>query len=72
MEWYPYETAPKDGTSVLLKVKTNSLVILTGWYVDTEQRTKGQKDKWEKWMIACMGEILPYEVIEWAPLPVST
>ena len=56
--WLPMNTAPKNGESVLIRVRTESLIVMTCWW---EAEKVG-------WQVACMGELLPYEASAWRPL----
>lgn len=68
-EWQPIETAPLDGTEVLLGlVMATSWVVRNGWYDDPEDGTPAG------WWGAnsCTSESLlhgPYEPTCWMPLP---
>lgn len=57
VEWRPIETAPKDGTEVLVQMAPK--VIRLGWYFKPSSRTEGWCDENGK-------RIIP---THWLPLP---
>ena len=57
MSWQPIETAPKDGTEVLVQMAPK--VIRLGWYFKPSSRTEGWCNKNGK-------RIIP---THWLPLP---
>ena len=55
MEWQPIETAPKDGTRVLVYDKADDEILVCYWY-----------DKWE---LVYGGYVPDESVTHWMPLP---
>lgn len=62
--WQPIETAPKDGTWVLLWCRSNNPLILVGGY----SREFLQDYSWEGWIDRYNGEDVPTPT-HWRPLP---
>jgi len=56
-EWRDIESAPKDGTEVLVELRPK--VIRLGWYFKRSSRTEGWCDENGK----------PITPVRWAPLP---
>lgn len=56
--WRPIETAPKDGTRVLLHRDGWAEHTAVGWYDDVRR----------EWRPVC-GDVFPGDVIHWLPLP---
>ena len=71
MEWQPIETAPKDGTHVLLFYPHYKLPVCIGNYIQTERREHGvviyQKEYWSSRSWLEIGDIP--EPTHWMPLP---
>lgn len=72
MDWQPIETAPKDGTQVLLYVAEYEPPLFVGSFTYTEL-SKDHEDYWEGWSFA--EEILSNHVdiepepTHWMPEP---
>ncbi len=49
MNWKPIESAPKDGTTILLYYPNEGSVITSGWWEETPR--EWDKD-WGEWKIA--------------------
>lgn len=76
MSWQPIETAPKDGTNIIL---SNGQSVAQGWWMDEpgyirehrdeDGRYLGQdeSDGYQGWM-DCDGGMLP-DPTHWQPLP---
>jgi hypothetical protein len=71
MTWQPIETAPKDGTQVLLLLKNGTRVYL-GWFVDSEDFQYGKsvrrRQSWtiDSWFSLGRGDPEP---MHWMPIP---
>lgn len=74
-EWRPIESAPKDGTEVLLFIPGRRAEL--GWWYESQEYAYGKlKRKTEKWMwgsgmqgILSMTGDAPPEPTHWMPLP---
>lgn len=69
-EWQPIETAPKDGTDVILLFETGSATV--GHYYVTERLSFGKSvSKSEGWVWTGKGFMGSIDVIptHWMPLP---
>tara|TARA_R110000764_G_scaffold116029_1_gene202950 strand:- start:17863 stop:18231 length:369 start_codon:yes stop_codon:yes gene_type:complete len=68
--WQPIETAPKDGTKVILRFKTDEgkIEVLDGWF---RQDGTEYKNKWER--ISSSADSYSYfsfgKITHWMPLP---
>lgn len=65
MEWQPIETAPKDGTAILIwdtYVHDLSMPVVGSWVENTDY---GGEFEWEHWK---SGGVL-YNPTHWMPLP---
>jgi len=60
MDWQPIETAPKDGTRVLLVEAEQPTGVSTGWWTMAGWRDFGD--------IGCSG-LADYSPTHWMPLP---
>ena len=69
MHWQTIETAPKDGTRVLLAFDAR---VLVGWWVDEVTTRYGREHRrHQEWHAEGMGTLWrPYETpTHWMPLP---
>lgn len=74
IEWQPIETAPKDGTRVLLGFERNRSNIEIGWWEDSEHRRFGQiVSETHEWRqlnpYAHLSQALPPQPKWWMPIP---
>lgn len=60
-EWQPIETAPKDGTKVILCEADQPSDVCMGWFMEGEWRDYGD--------LGCNG-MCNYEPTHWMPLPI--
>lgn len=62
-EWQPIETAPLDGTEVILRFVTldESVEVLNGWYDGTWRRICNNLNTYQYLCLGC--------VTHWMPLP---
>lgn len=73
-EWQPIETAPLDGTSILLfapDYRTRHVVVVGFWGDDPVESSKemDRRRTWRvKWDHGCMFDC-DYEPSHWMPLP---
>lgn len=70
MDWRPIETAPKDGSDVLLYIPGFSRRIWLGYYFVTETFEHGRlRHRSEGWSIGTFGIGDKIEPTMWHPLP---
>lgn len=68
MNWQPIDTAPRDGTRVLLRFERSEEVVVGGYDVHIRIRNGIEVSRSEGW---CLGEHRSGQPACWAPLPVS-
>ena len=68
MNWQPIDTAPRDGTRVLLRFERSEEVVVGGYDVHIRIRNGVEVSRSEGW---CLGEHRSGQPACWAPLPVS-
>ena len=50
MEWQPIETAPKDGTKILIGKVGSKLICTAHWEIEPEWAYKGSSPCWASYM----------------------
>ena len=79
--WRPIETAPKDGTSILLhcsryfRDESPALecddvnTVVASWWEREEPNADGELGDWICYMDLFMDPLCPFEPTHWMPLP---
>lgn len=71
-DWQPIETAPKDGTQVILLIPGWRRGVHIGSFEITELFRHGKRDwRLEKWVLSGYQLGDPPEPTHWIPLPLS-
>lgn len=64
--WKPIETAPRDGSEILLRVEhEDEFVVVSGWWNQVYSAPDECHDYWESWFGACG------DATHWMPLPAA-